>query len=343
MVVLFLILGIICLWNIKFSNCHEDYISPKSTNAIKGIFAVIILFSHMRGYITLNDTLADNSFSMILSHIGQLMVVMYLFYSGFGIVESMKRKPNYFETYPKKRILKTLLHFDLAVLCFLVLSIVIGTKYFVIDYITCWIGWGSIGNSNWFIFDILALYSIVYIAHLLMRRCKYEKSYMGVIFLTSTLSVVLWGILKIAGKGSWWVDTIITFPLGMWYSFFKEKAEGLVKRKNVGLLIITIMSAVFLGWHIAIGNDIFGFCACIFALLIVVLTTRIKMDNKILQWLGTQSFAIYIMQRLPMNLFQYLGLNENPYIFAAISIPSALVIAWGFNQVLNKLDNKIFA
>ena len=163
------------------------------------------------------------------------------------------------------------------------------------------------------------------------------------IFLTSTLSVVLWVILKLAGKGSWWVETIITFPLGMWYSFLKEKVEGLVKRKNVGLLIITIMSAVFLGWHIAIGNDIFGFCACIFALLIVVLTTRIKMDNKILQWLGTQSFAIYIMQRLPMNLFQYLGLNENPYIFAAISIPSALVIAWGFNQVLNKLDNKIFA
>lgn len=163
------------------------------------------------------------------------------------------------------------------------------------------------------------------------------------ILITSLLSVVLWVILKLAGKGSWWVDTIITFPLGMWYSFFKEKAEGLVKRKNVGLLIITIMSAVFLGWHIAIGNDIFGFCACIFALLIVALTTRIKMDNKILQWLGTQSFAIYIMQRLPMNLFQSLGWNENPYIFAAISIPSALVIAWGFNQVLNKLDNKIFA
>lgn len=179
MIVLLLILGVICLWNIKFSNYHEDYISPKNTNAIKGIFAVIILFSHMKGYITLNDTLADYSFSMILSHIGQLMVVMYLFYSGFGIVESMKRKPDYFETYPKKRILKTLLHFDLAVLFFLLLSIIINAKYSAIDYITCWIGWGSIGNSNWFIFDILALYSIVYLAHSLMRNCKHENTYMG--------------------------------------------------------------------------------------------------------------------------------------------------------------------
>lgn len=343
MVVLFLVLGVICLWNFKLSNFHEDYITPKSTNAIKGIFAVIILFSHMNGYIFLNNTFADNSFSLILYHIGQLMVVMYFFYSGFGIVESMKKKPEYFDSYPRKRILKTVMHFDLAVLCFLLLSIIIDIKYPVIEYFTCWIGWGSIGNSNWFIFDILALYSIVYIAHLLMRKCEHKNRYMRwVIFLTSFLCLVLWIVLKIAGKGSWWVDTIITFPFGMWYSFFKEKIEALMKKKNISLLIITAVAFALCGWHLTFGNDIFGICACIFALLIVTVSTKIKLDNRILQWLGTQSFAIYIMQRLPMNMFQYLGLNENPYIFAAISIPSALLIAWGFNQILYKLDDAFF-
>lgn len=111
----------------------------------------------------------------------------------------------------------------------------------------------------------------------------------------------------------------------------------------MGFLVIMVLITVFIAWHFVLGNDIFGFCACIFALLVVALTTRIKMDNRVLQWLGTQSFAIYIMQRLPMNLFQYLGWNENPYIFAAISIPSALLIAWLFNLVLNKLDYLIFA
>lgn len=343
MVVLFLILGVICLWNIKFSNYHEDYISSKSTNAIKGIFAVIILFSHMNGYISLNASFADSSFSSILYHTGQLMVVMFLFYSGFGIVESIKRNSGYFDSYPKNRIMKTLLHFDLAVLCFFLLSMISDIKYPFIEYITCWIGWGSIGNSNWFIFDILALYSIVYIAHLIMQKFQKEYSYMlGVILLTSFFSVVLWIVLILADKNSWWVDTIITFPLGMWYSFFRKKAEAYMSNKNIGLLITIGIAIVFLGWHLTFGNDIFGFCACIFAILIVAISTRIKVDNGILQWLGTQSFSIYVMQRLPMNLFQRFGWNENPYLFAAISIPSALAIAWCFNYFLNKLDNAIF-
>ena len=115
-----------------------------------------------------------------------------------------------------------------------------------------------------------------------------------------------------------------------------------MKKKNISLLIITAVAFALCGWHLTFGNDIFGICACIFAFLIVTVSTKIKLDNRILQWLGTQSFAIYIMQRLPMNMFQSLGLNENPYIFAAISIPSALLIAWGFNQILYKLDDAFF-
>lgn len=178
MIILFTCLILVCIWNIRFSNFHEDYMSPRATNAIKGIFAVVILFSHMKGYITLSDNPADGSFAMILSHIGQLMVAPYLFYSGYGILESMKRKADYFDTYPRKRLLKTLVHFDLAVLCYLVLMTTIGTYYPNVNYVTCWIGWESIGNSNWFIFDILALYCIVYFAHCLI--CKYNvKRYLG--------------------------------------------------------------------------------------------------------------------------------------------------------------------
>lgn len=142
--------------------------SPKSTNAIKGIFAVIILFSHMKGYISLADKPADSSYAIVLGHIGQLMVAPYLFYSGYGILESIKRRAYYFETYPRKRLLKTLVHFDLAVLCYLMLMTTIGTYYPTVNYVTCWIGWESIGNSNWFIFDILALYCIVYFANCLI-------------------------------------------------------------------------------------------------------------------------------------------------------------------------------
>lgn len=341
MVILFVCLVIVSIWNIRFSNFHEDYMSPKATNAIKGIFAVVILFSHMKGYITLSDNPADGSFAIILSHIGQLMVAPYLFYSGYGILESMKRKADYFETYPRKRLLKTLVHFDLAVLCYLVLMTAIGTYYPVLNYITCWIGWESIGNSNWFIFDILALYCIVYFAHCLIRKYNIKRYLGGVTLVTTILSVLLWISLLFAGKGGWWIDTIISFPLGMWFSLYKEKTEVILHDKTKGVLVIMLLIFLFIGWHFTLGNDVFGFCACIFCHALVVLSSRIKLDNTILQWLGTQSFAIYIMQRFPMNLLKYLGFNDNPYIFAMLSIPSVLLIAWLFNKVLKKIDKFI--
>lgn len=342
MVILFVLLTIICLWNNRISNFHEDYMSPKATNAIKGIFAVIILYSHLNGYIMLSDDMADSSFRMILGHIGQLMVAPYLFYSGYGISESMKRKSDYFESYPKKRILKTLVHFDLAVLCYLLLMTVIGTYYPAVNYITCWIGWDSIGNSNWFIFDILALYCIVYIAHCFIHYNKVKNYLGGVTIVTTLLCVPLWIALFFAGKGSWWIDTVITFPLGMWFSLLKDNIENVLRVPQKGTSVMILLVLFFIVWHFIKGNDVFGISASIFCISLVVLSSRIKFDNKILQLLGNQSFAIYIMQRLPMNLYQSLGLNDNPYIFTLVSIPSVLMVSWLFNLLLNKIDLILF-
>lgn len=60
----------------------------------------------MKGYITLSDDYCDRWFYDILIYIGQLMVAPYLFYSGYGIMESLNRKSDYMRTYPKKRNIK---------------------------------------------------------------------------------------------------------------------------------------------------------------------------------------------------------------------------------------------
>lgn len=332
---------IMTLWKCRFSNFHEDYMSPQVSNAIKGFFAVVILFSHMRGYIVLSSNIADKMFSIILDHTGQLMVAMYFFYSGYGILDSINRKNKYFENYPRRRIIKTLIHFDLAVLFYFILMTFIGVYYPASNYITCWIGWGSLGNSNWFVFDILVLYVLVYFAHFSIRKCSNKHLYLlWMSIMTSVLSLIMWIALKLSAKGSWWIDTIITFPLGMWFALYKNQIDVFIRCKKVGMSIVVLLVLAFVFWHVAIGNDVFGFCACIFCLMLVALFTRIRLDNKFLQWLGVHSFAIYIIQRLPMNLFQHLGMNVNPYAFAFIAIPSVLLLAWGLNTELIRLDRK---
>ena len=92
MIIFIVILVCICIWNIKFSRFWEDYLSLDTTTSIKGIFAVIILYSHLSGFIQLSDGWYDQSFKLLLNYMGQLMVVMYFFYSGYGIMESLKVK-----------------------------------------------------------------------------------------------------------------------------------------------------------------------------------------------------------------------------------------------------------
>ena len=147
----------ITLYKVRFSNFHEDYMEREQTGSIKGFFAIIIVFSHFRNYVQLTNSFLDSSFQLIISLIGQLMVTLFFFYSGFGIMKAYKTKDGYTNNFFKNRILKTLLHFDLIVILYLIISLIIGSNYLWQDYTFAWIGWTSLGNSNWFIFVMLAL------------------------------------------------------------------------------------------------------------------------------------------------------------------------------------------
>ena len=95
---------------------NDDYLSLKQTTAINGIFIIFVFFRHLSQYITFNNIL-DKPMILIDKCSGQLIVTMFLFNSGFGILESIKNKKNYIDTIPRKRILKTLIRFDICV-CF---------------------------------------------------------------------------------------------------------------------------------------------------------------------------------------------------------------------------------
>ena len=60
---------------------------------INGFFVGLILFSHFNSYVTTNMKF-DSIYYYIFDKIGQLMVTTFLFYSGYGIYESIKSKKN---------------------------------------------------------------------------------------------------------------------------------------------------------------------------------------------------------------------------------------------------------
>lgn len=67
--------------------------SPDKTGAIKGIFVIIIVYSHVKQYLSVPYAdPANKLFFDVLYFLGQLMVVAFLFYSGYGVAVSVSKK-----------------------------------------------------------------------------------------------------------------------------------------------------------------------------------------------------------------------------------------------------------
>lgn len=319
----------------------DDYISPKQTAAINGIFTLLIFFSHISTYITLDGKL-DASYVIFKNYLGQLVVVSFLFYSGFGIMESIKKKGfDYVKGIPTKRFFKVLYHFDLAILLFIVVNLILGNQLKTFDTLFAFIGWSSVGNSNWYIFVVLALYLLVFISFMLARGNKYAGT-----ILMSVLSVGFVLLLFAAGKESHWYNTLIVYPVGMIFSLIKDKFNSIVAKKDMIWLICTVGTLVlFVVFEHFRGKSfvIYELGVISFAMVLVLFTMKFKIGNKILNWFGAHVFSIYILQRLPMMIFEKVGLAEShKYIYVVICFAVTLGLASLFDIFTGRLDSLLY-
>lgn len=348
-----LALIVLCLWGAKFSSTgHADYISRSQTDSIKGIFAIIILYSHMRGYFVSVGPYSQG-YNFLLNFLGQLMVVMFLLYSGYGVMEALKRnRQRYIATFLTHRLGKVWLMFAMAVTLFMILNLLLGIRHEPIKYVTSLIGWDDIGNSNWFVFDILVLYLLTYIALMTTQRW-------GLMYLVPTIYLLTFAMLvmlKLSGKGAWWYDTILAYPTGMLYSLYKRKIEHIVRswRWWVATLSIAVLFilcryksyALIAHFESKLAYQlyfvVFVLTSSVFSILIVLLTMKIKLDNQALRWLGENAFAIYILQRITMILGRHWEWNKNALLFACFVVPATLLIAAIFTVGTKKINSLLF-
>lgn len=165
MLLFYLLILLLSLYGMSFvkSGFNQDYIGKEQCNAIKGIFILIVFIRHiwpiLRRYGYDFSAFGDNIFFRIDRWMGQLLVVVFLFYSGYGVMESIKKKgKQYIDDMPRKRILNTLINFDIAVLAFLLLDLILGVDLDPLNTLLAFTSWTSIGNSCWYIFVILVCY-----------------------------------------------------------------------------------------------------------------------------------------------------------------------------------------
>ena len=278
---------------------NTTYLSKEQTNAIKGIFILLVIFRHFKQYVG-NLSILDKTLVLWDDYLDQLIVVMFLFYSGYGVFLSIKNKgKDYIDKFLVKRVLPVLAQFMAIVVVYYGIGLLMGKAYSVKQLLLSLIGWQSVGNSNWYIFGIISLYLITYISAVVSKEKEvsfFVLSFVMTVFLIVGLSYV---------KENYWYNTLGVYFFGMLYARFEKRITKLFLNPFVYVVGFCIFAYIY---HIT--RTYSGFLVCyqlmsiLFAFLIVLITMRVKIGNRYLLFWGENLFPAYMLQRLPMILLQ---------------------------------------
>lgn len=243
--------------------------------------------------------------------------------------DSISSQGGYAKTMPKRRILVTMLNFDVAVLLFLALDFCLGIQYDLPTVALSFLAVTSVGNSNWYILVVVLLYVASFWAF------TFGKSRKGVLSILFSLSALLWFLLSQFSEHAWWFDTLFCFPAGVAFAFYKVRIEEAVSAHWFRSLALCLACFCLLYASIALGINYRGLvhnlASVAFAFSVVVVTMRLRLGNVVINWLGVNLFPLYIYQRIPMILFaNLLGssfLALHPYLYVAMCLVATLLIS----------------
>ena len=131
--------------------------------------------------------------------------------------------------------------------------------------------------------------------------------------------------------------------MGMIFSLYKNKIENLMfkKRVNYYICLLTLL-AVFLLFVKFYNIPFSGFIKnLVFCMLVVVFTARVKLQNKFLVFCGKHLFELYILQRIPMIVFENIGLKAYPEIYFILSFLFTLILIVPFKFICSKVTGVI--
>lgn len=320
-----LFIFLLTLWGIKFKN-NDDFLSKGRCNSIKGIFILVVLLKHATQYIY------DSGYEchgvdliphLFLSYSGQLIVVMFMFYSGYGVAYSILKKGElYVSNMPRHRLLPTLLNFDVAVCAFVLLNLILSIPMSAGQIVGSLFAWETVGNSNWYIFVILLCYALTYlVAKFVKTKNLWKWLFVVILIAVLALSCV---------KESYWYNTLLVYPAGFTFAFYKDRIVEWMKRFYAVLIVVLIAAFVVFFYFVpqtrALATNFASIC---FALVIVMLSMKIVVGNPFLNWCGAKLFPLYIYQRIPMiMMYECLG-GDFVKNYALLFLVVALVVTCG--------------
>ena len=189
-------------------------------------------------------------------------------------------------------------------------------------------------------FVTFAMYIIIIAAFLIFKKSN-RLALVGVFVLTGVFAYAEYKL----GLASRFYNTIFCFPAGMLFSELKPYIDKVLMKNDITWYTgFTLIGGLFIFFShnrdaSLVHHSLF---AILGALLVTVAFMKINVSSSILDWFGEHIFSFFILQRIPMALLKFAGVNKTPVAFIIFSFFSTDLLSMLFDTAMDKLDGKIF-
>ena len=269
------IIILLLIWGGKFAGfksikLHENSSSLEVMKSLRGFAAIGVILHHIS---------QENAFQQangyghpgeisIFVNAGFLFVAIFFFCSGFGLIKSLETKPDYFNGFINKRVVKTLVvPYYVSILIYGILRFASGERFAPLQWVTNLAGITMMNPYAWY--PIIA--SILYVAfYIFFKNIKNRKvSYilltivilaLGMIFCvnghfpwfagsknwwlsqTNKLQSKWWTQQQVWWfSGEWWINSCPAFLIGMLFAQFETPIREWFKKFYWGKLLLVLV------------------------------------------------------------------------------------------------------
>lgn len=288
------------------SELNGDYLSKKSCNALRGFFALVVIFHHLQHRTTCAE------FFHFFAKDGFLPVAIFFFLSGYGLQKQHMTRPDYAKGFLLKRLPTVLFPYITATVLYWLMDLVLREPASLKEILISLVNGAPFVSFSWYVISILVFYVVFY---LLMRLCGRNTP----LLLTG---VAIWYVANILfcvlmSYPTWWYNASHILILGMVWAIWEQKLLSFLRRWFwpvaavvwVGFLVMFVFSGNITARfpYAWVSVAVAACSALLMTLSVLLFTLKFKVGNPILNYLGTVSLEMYLVQGIFMKCLHHDG------------------------------------
>lgn len=347
---------------------HEDFLSLKLSKGIQGFCAICIIAHHfVQPYMYSGEGAGPMTFFGL---IGFLFVGVFFFFSGYGLFKSYKTKPDYLKGFLRKRLPVVLvpLYVINTILTVIVLAtggvlyndlnpIVMGMDN-IMFRVTTFLGITLMNSNAWYMITIAMFYIVFYFAFRNNRNEDTAFRIMGIFSLVYIAAGLFAGHGIFWLQGEWWYNSSFLLFIGMYVAKNEEKVISFIKRKYAVIIsVLAVFTPIITLVAIAVtamlsyyrpGLEGIGcsivclffetLAGILFTTLILMLTMKVRLNNIILDFLGSIALEVYLVHRFFIVAFNSEYVTIPNQVLYLTAVYGATIVA---AIILHKIDGAI--